>query len=755
MKLLEVLAAFAPTSSASVSVQESLSVTDYADPDIDLTAVQGGSQFFRRLTQSKSDLAPITHERMQEIALTLYDRNPLAKRCLELVKDFVVGEGIVPTSKAEDVQAIIDRFWADGQNAMGARCHAFALELGLWGEQAFAAFVNERSGHVRLVSIDPRTIRAVVPDPENPDLPLAIALASEQGTEARYLKVIREDDEGLLVGAQPDEAIRVGDGTHPYYSPPNLAPGTRLVGAFFWAVNKTQGATRGRSDLLPVADFLDLYDRLIFDEAERMSFLRAFVYDVKIIGADEPTLTRRAATSAPPKPGSVYYHNESEELTAITPDLKAQDGATTADLILSLIATGVGLPKTWLNGIMDVNRASATSMDEPSLKRLRARQQVVVAAVQRMARFALDQAQLAGALKPADEGRHPFGVDVPEMSQRDSEKAARALFATIQALGMADAAGWIDSETARQAVVLMLGQIGVGVDLAEMKERLDAERAAETDGDDYTIPPYFGVGAQAGKDEITKAIGGEGDGEAAVRAPMVADPKTGADILAKVSDALVTLGNAGVIDGQFAQEVVARLFAMLGVTVDVEAMRARLEEEEADDAGEEMAAGDGETDPLADLELEDELVAEALREAFDEAKVKRGPGGKFAEKPDVTDEYSPASKELRAQIDKILGEKAKKAKGAGKGKAKAAPKPKGGKGKVAKAKPLAKPLAKAALTQQLRQLKQGSSITVTLANGSVIKGTVDRAAGGVAIVQTAKGAVILHGGLKNVAKIEG
>ena len=744
MKLLEVLAAFAPTSS-TIAVQESLPGTDYTDPDIDLTAVQGGAQFFRRLTQSKSDLAPITHERMQEIALTLYDRNPLAKRCLELVKDFVVGEGIVPSAKVEGVQAVIGRFWNDGQNAMAARCHTFALELGLWGEQAFAAFVHERSGHVRLVSIDPRSIKAVVPDPENPDLPLALALAAEQGTEARYLKIIREDDDGMLVGAQPDETVRVGDGQHPYYSPPSLMPGTRLVGAFFWAVNKTQGATRGRSDLLPVADFLDLYDRLIFDEAERMSFLRAFVYDVTITGADEAALTKRAATAAPPKPGSVYYHNESEELKAVTPDLKAQDGATTADLILSLIATGVGLPKTWLNGIMDVNRASAVSMDEPSLKRLRARQQVVMAAVERMVRFALDQASMAGALPKAGDEGHSFSVDAPEMSQRDAERASRALFSTIQALGMADAAGWIDSETARQAVVMMLTQLGVNVDLAELKERLDAERAAESDDDEYEIPPYFGVGSQAGKDEITKAIGGDSGGDTAGRAPMVADPKTGADILAKVSDALVTLGNAGVIDGQFAQEVVARLFAMFGVTVDVEAMRARLEEE---DAEEEMAAGDGETDPLADLDLEDELVVEALREAFDEAKVKRGPGGKFAEMPDVTDEYSPASKELRAQIEKILGEKKGKPKGAGKAKK---PKAAGGKGKTQKAKPL----TKAALTQSLRQLKQGNSVTVTLANGSVITGKVDRAAGGVAIVQTAKGAVILHNGLRNVAKIEG
>lgn len=784
--LTETVAAFAPT---AIAVQESVGypALDYNDPDIDLPISGGGSPGYRRLTQAPSDLAPITHERMQNIALVLYDKNPLAKRCLELIKDFVVSEGINPTAKDKTVQAMITRFWADGQNTMAARLHTFALELGLWGEQAFAAFVNERSGHVRLISIDPRSIKSAIPDPSNPDLPLAIALLAETGAEARYIKVIRENDEGLLVGAAADETLRLGDQTVPYWSPPTPDGQTRLVGCFFWAVNKVQGATRGRSDLLPVADFLDLYDRLIFDEAERMSFLRAFVFDVTVKGASAAELIAKAANEPPPKPGSVKYHNESEEWKAVTPDLKAQDGATTADLILSLIATGVGLPKTWLNGIMDVNRASAVTMDEPSLKRLRARQQVVMAAVTRMVRFALDQAELAGALPGSDEGRHPFVVDAPEMSSRDVEKAARALFSTIQALGMADAANWIDSETARQVVVLMLGQLGVNVDTAELKERLLSEKQFKADADDYEIPPFFGAGGRPGNDEITKELGGGGAsaGEGGARPIAVADPQAWATVLDKVSGVLVELGNSKVIDGQFAQDVVAKLFAMAGIEVDVTAMQARL------DAEEEEADADAETDDedlLADLPLEDELVAEAWRvladaddeplteaviavldaddyieltdrwasmyEAFDESKIVRGPGGKFGNKA-PTDEYSPASASLRAQIEKILGERAgKKGRAAAKPKAlkgKAAPKGKkaGGKG------PKARSLTKSALNQQIRGLKPGSAITITLANGSTVKGTVDRAAGGVAIVKTQDGAVILHGGLRNVTKIEG
>ena len=94
-----------------------------------------------------------------------------------------------------------------------------------------------------------------------------------------------------------------------------------------------------------MADFVDLYDRLMFDESERMSFIRTFVWDVKVTGADAQELALRAASEPPPKPGSVKFHNESEEWSAVSPDLKSADTQITADMLLALVATGVGLPK--------------------------------------------------------------------------------------------------------------------------------------------------------------------------------------------------------------------------------------------------------------------------------------------------------------------------------------------------------------------------------------------------------------------------
>lgn len=499
--------------SAVVSVQESvLGGYDLADPDLNLPGNQNAANW-RRLTQSSADLSPLTHDRMQEMALYLSDRNPLAKGIVDLITAFIVGEGFTATSKDEDVQASIDRFWEDGQNDLPSRIEDFTRELAIYGEQIVLAFVNAASGRVALVSADPRTVTKVAPHPLASDRPYAVCFGSASvASEERWVKIIAEDDDpasttfGRLVGQQAGETITLGDASKPFYQPPGADSGTVLAGCFFTAINKPRSAMRGRSDLLPVADFVDLYDRLIFDEAERMSFLRAFVWDVKVTGADASQLQSRATTEPPPKPGSVKFHNESEEWTAVSPDLNSDDSQNTADLILALVATGVGLPKLWLNGSMDINRATAQESADPALKRLAARQRIVERAITRMVRFALDSAEEAGALPSAGDARHEFSIAAPEMSARDLERASRSLQSTVQALGMADAADWVDDETAQEAVALLLGQIGLDVDVAEMRERIEAQKEEDAENDEYELPEYLGLGKKAGPETLAQAM---------------------------------------------------------------------------------------------------------------------------------------------------------------------------------------------------------------------------------------------------------
>lgn len=768
---------------AVVPVQESLPAFDYADPDLLLPGEQN-AQNWRRLTQTGTDLSPLTHERMQSMALYLSDRNPLAKGAVDVMTAFIVGEGFTVTSKDEEVQAAIDRFWEDAQNDMDSRMEDYTRELSIFGEQIFLAFVNDRSGRVALVTADPQTVTAVRSHPLASDRPYAVCFGSAvAASEQRWVKIIVEDDDptsasfGRMIGQRPGDRIKVGDESVEFYQP-KTEGSVYLAGCFFTAINKPRSAMRGRSDLLPVADFVDLYDRLIFDEAERMSFLRAYVWDVTTKGLSQDQVRSRASEIGlnPPKPGSVQVHNESEEWKSVSPDLNSDDSQNTADLILSLVATGVGLPKTWLNGIMDANRATASEMSDPAIKRLTARQRVVARTIEHVIRFVLDCAEAAGALPRGGDERHAFTVSTPEMSSKDLERAARSLITTTQAMGMANAAGWIDNDTAQDGVALMLGQLGMDVDVPEMRDRIAAAKAEGSD-DGYEIPDYFGVGKSMGPDNLTRAMRPAGeDEEGPVEAPAVVLSPQGKDVasvISSLSKSLVELGNAGVIDGEFAQEVVARLFATLGIEVDIAAMQQRLEDARAAAQAPTPAPPGGgapetgfptSADELIDL---DELALEEadrigaryldsldssgdarevgltlLAEAFDAALHPRGPGGKFAPKSaDATD--GPVA-EAEAQALELARELIAKQKAKAERRAKdpnAPPKP-----------PSA--MNASEMKSAIAQLQPGAEVNLKLSNGLEIRGTVDVKSGDVVMVKTPDGQyAALHPGLKGLAQI--
>ena len=323
------------------------------DPDANLQADQGGSLYYRRLTQSERDLSPIVQERALTLAYWLWDTNPMAKRIIELVKDFVVGEGITvqasseDDSEREDIQAVIDDFWDDPLNQMDIKLHQKVQELGLYGEQCYPVFVNPINGKVRLGYIDPGHIKDVIHHPENAEQAIAVVVKSKDslGVTDSWYKVLQVNEDatsgsyGRITASidgdgKPTDTFEVGGDTHTF------------AGYCFWfAINKVSNARRGRSDLLTLADWIDGYDQLLFNEIDRSLLLKAFLWDVTVEGATPAEILDIAKKSAPPKPDTVRYHNEKYTWQAVTPDLKTVDATNTADLILSLISTGSGLAK--------------------------------------------------------------------------------------------------------------------------------------------------------------------------------------------------------------------------------------------------------------------------------------------------------------------------------------------------------------------------------------------------------------------------
>ena len=162
----------------------------------------------------------------------------------------------------------------------------------------------------------------------------------------------------------------------------------------------------------------------------------------------------------------------------MAPDLRAYETGKESDLLLAFIATGLGLPKTWLNSLDDVNRATAAEVGEPAFRRLVSRQRFVRYMIREVINFVLDQAKIAGTLtaERPDSGWE-FAVDMPELRTKDMQSAATTLFQSLQGITLAINEGVLDRQTAQEATALLLGQIGLEVDTKVMKKRIEAEQA--------------------------------------------------------------------------------------------------------------------------------------------------------------------------------------------------------------------------------------------------------------------------------------
>ena len=322
-----------------------------SDPDERLSAAQMGARYVRRLTQDVSrDLDPLTQQRMQDVAYYLYDNNPLAKRILELTRDFVLGEGVEVAASDEMQGSILDNFWHDAINQMDLKLHARVLELGLWGEQCWSVVVNPIDGHVRLGYIDPGAISSVIRDPHDAEQVVAVVLKSGPGQADRRYRVVSLDEDprsstyGRLTGVTLDSAGNVVTQWQELDAEGRpVGEAKAYAGAcFFFKINAVATAARGRSDLLALADWLDAYDQVLFNEVDRALLLKSFVWDVTLQGADQTAIDAYAKSNPAPKPGSVRYHNDKVDWEAETPDLKAVDAQAGADILLSYIAAGSG-----------------------------------------------------------------------------------------------------------------------------------------------------------------------------------------------------------------------------------------------------------------------------------------------------------------------------------------------------------------------------------------------------------------------------
>jgi len=442
------------------------------DPDYADNARHG----FRRLSkvQNDRDLLPIEQQRMIEIALFLYDSNPLAKRLIDLVNSYVTGDGFTFSAKHPKVLDVLTRFWEDPVNDWPLKQLERFKMLSLLGEVLWPVAVRRTDGRVRMGYVDPANIEEIIPDPYNPEI---VRTA-----------VIRQ---GYTVDGVTDlptrySLINVDERLEsPAYGKLNYYP--EPYGAFYFAINKPPNATRGRSDLITIFDWLDLYDQLLFGSSERATYLTDFVWDVTMKGADEDTLRKWFRENSIPRGAAMRVHNENVTWQAISPNLNTIDIDMMARLIKQHILTALGIPPTWVSD-PDANRSVGVTMAGPVLKSLSHRQRFAKAMLTKILQFVIDQAVLAGALQLPPEDRR-FEVLAPSLTPSDMSALTNTMLRLVQSVKLAEDQRWISHETAAKVFLKTLSELGVQIAVEDelskimdlIRQRLQQEAAMQVE----------------------------------------------------------------------------------------------------------------------------------------------------------------------------------------------------------------------------------------------------------------------------------
>ncbi|MGE3836123.1 MAG: hypothetical protein AB7H43_15265, partial [Acidimicrobiia bacterium] len=287
---------------------------------------------------------------------------------------FCVGDsGVSLQCSSDEVRPVAERFWNDPRNRVGALQDPMLRDHLLMGETALEMMVGPTTGVVRYSPIDPTRIVGVELDRGNPLWPSRLHIR-QAASDPLQLDIAQPDDvTGLFAGE-----------------------------VMFWASFKALLTDRrGSPFLTPIIDWLDSYDSVLQNLIDRTALARYLVLDVTLQGADQAKIDEWVAARGglqAPRSGTVEVHNESVTWDAKTAQTGSYEDTNTAKSVLTSVASGAGLAKTWLAEPEDANRATSLTMGEPVRRRVAGVQKVWLSYQTDLVRFNVDQAVAAGRL---------------------------------------------------------------------------------------------------------------------------------------------------------------------------------------------------------------------------------------------------------------------------------------------------------------------------------------------------------------------
>lgn len=407
---------------------------------------------YRRLSDvNTKGLNPLTRDRQLEIVYTLFLKNGLAKRILEIRNDFIFGDGFKYTVSGKDLsdekiqqaKEVIDEFWEI--NKMDLRFEKKGFDLSLNGMLILPVFVNSINGQVKLGFIDPKNVEKVVTNSLNVEDIVRIKLKGiGSNNRLRSLDVIRLNDNAI----SSNYGLLDGD-------------------CFYFAINNVSNQPEGVSDLLGSADWLDMLDQLLFNTLQFVNALSRYFQDVELQGADEKKIEEWKKQNPISQNLSRFVHNEKVKFNVLSPNINNADPSEIVRLYKNIVLGSQGYPEHWFADGGNTNLATATEQSIPIMRQLKNRQQYIIYILQMMLRFALHKAfnRREGFNLTRDElNRVVINIIAPEFERKDFDKIGAGLKKLGDLLEQAQNQNWLSKETSGRIFRSMVDIIGYDIE---------------------------------------------------------------------------------------------------------------------------------------------------------------------------------------------------------------------------------------------------------------------------------------------------